>query len=463
MSTPGERRSVVRFAWVAALFVVLTCYFGLMHFDLDEFAAVKQPYEMLGGDYTLGYLRAHEYAHALDCAARAYRFFWQYRPLHSPLIAERDKGLFATEERRFGYVKPAQPDSMTLAVYRKRLIVPEPDRFYREGSGTPLLTEVAAIPSLALVRLVTARGPDLLDYQFGWRFHPIFLLARLHTVLAGLLCVALVFTILRREVDGDTAVLGAALLAALPPALLFFPNLHHDYLLAPLVLLASYLFVRQRYVIGGVAFGLAMGAKNTAVFVVPVALLFAVLEAVRVRRAEGPVAARADLRRRLMGFATFGLVSLVSLAPFANPVSEFQEILTPITHRAFDPRGENVAQFALTSPAGSETAPAAAIRIVTTVVNYTMPMLFVALALPVLWSLARTPMARYAYCFLLTIFPSSLVFGYGLKYRSLMFLPFFALLAPHVMGRRAMMGLLVVLLVIDVVYVLDPLTARGLG
>jgi hypothetical protein len=89
---------------VIAGYLVFAAAFGTVKLDVDEFKIVKEPYELLGGDYTLGYLKAHEFDHALDCAARSYRFYWQYRPRFSPIIAERDRTLFAAEERRFGYV-----------------------------------------------------------------------------------------------------------------------------------------------------------------------------------------------------------------------------------------------------------------------------------------------------------------------------------------------------------------------
>jgi hypothetical protein len=68
-------------------------------------------------------------------------------------------------------------------VYESRLVVPEPDRFYRNGAGEPLLTAVIRLPGLALVRLLTAKGPDLLSYQFHWPYHPIFLVTRLQGLL----------------------------------------------------------------------------------------------------------------------------------------------------------------------------------------------------------------------------------------------------------------------------------------
>ena len=160
----------------------------------------------------------------------------------------------------------------------------------------------------------------------------------------------LVFHILLKEVPRSTAVLGAAIFAALPAGLIWFPNMHYDAVLAPFVLLASYLFVRERHLLGGLAFGLALASKNTAVFVLPAAVLFVALEALRLRRLEGESAAFASARQRFRGFAIFCLASLVTLTPFANPISHAREILTPIVARQYDPRGENLAKYNLTAP-----------------------------------------------------------------------------------------------------------------
>src|SRR6185295_6392081 len=102
---------------------VVAGWFGSSRLDIDEFRVIKEPYEMLGGDYTLGYLASHEPARAFACAARAYAFYWKYRPLSSPIIDERDRQAFAEEERRFGYVKPAATTLQRQEIYEHRLIV----------------------------------------------------------------------------------------------------------------------------------------------------------------------------------------------------------------------------------------------------------------------------------------------------------------------------------------------------
>src|SRR5262249_24044544 len=150
------------------------------------------------------------FGHALECAARSYRFYWQYRPRFSPIIAERDRTLFAAEEQRFGYVKPEQASEKTLAHYQKRLIVPEPDRFYRYGAGEGLLAQLLRLPSLRLVQLLAGSGRVLLDLQFHRHYHWLFLVLRLQGLVAGALCLLLVQRILAREGPPDAAWLGTA-------------------------------------------------------------------------------------------------------------------------------------------------------------------------------------------------------------------------------------------------------------
>jgi hypothetical protein len=453
---------------ILAIFVVLACVFGSLPLDIDEFRVIKEPYEMIGGDYTMAYLRAGEWARALDCIARSYALYWKYRPLSSPLIEPRDQARFREEERRFGYVKPGPTTAQSLDVYRHRLIVPEPDRFYRHGAGAPLLSAILRIPALALTRLVTLRGPDLLDHQFRGRLHPVFIAPRLQGIVAGMICIVLVFVFLRRETSREQALLGAALLGAVPPALLYFPNLHYDAILAPLVLAASYAFVRDRHGIGGVFFGLAMAAKNTAVIVAPAAGLFVIAEAVRRARAEGRASARSYLTRKAAGLAWFCLVGVVALAPFAHPVSQLREILTPVVSRPIDPRGEDPARYTMlgTARAGaradSTAVQATTVSRIRTGVGYNLSLLFVLLGMPLVWSRLSSPWGRFGFWLLLLSFPLRLVMGDGLSYRSLVFLPFFATIAALVLDRRALVGLIVILVILDLMFLLDPISATGI-
>jgi hypothetical protein len=453
---------------VIAGYLVFAAAFGTVKLDLDEFKIVKEPYELLGGDYTLGYLKAHELTHALDCAARSYRFYWQYRPRFSPIIAERDRTLFAAEERRFGYVPPDQTSAKTLAHYQKRLIVPEPDRFYRYGAGEGLLAQLLRIPSLALLQVLSGSGRVLLDLQFHRNYHWLFLILRLQGLVAGALCLQLVYRILAREAPSERAWLGMAWLAVLPPVLACFPNLHFDAILAPLLLLAAMLFVRGRHVAGGIAFGLALAAKNTAVFLLPAALAFVAWEIAEAHRGGGWPAAREGLRRRAVGLSGFLLMAIVSLAPFANPVSMVREILTPVIAQPFDARGVDVGGFSLASRFGVEPAAAGVVpqrRIVLMIrqlVGSNMRLLMLLIGLPLAWSRITRPLNRLGFFFLLLVFPYALLFGDGLGYRSLMFLPFFALIAAEVLGRRMLLATIAAFLLVDLVFVVDPISSTGM-
>jgi dolichyl-phosphate-mannose-protein mannosyltransferase len=453
---------------VIAGYVGFAAAFGTVKLDVDEFKIVKEPYELLGGDYTVGYLKAHEFGNALDCAARSYRFYWQYRPRFSPVIAEHDRTLFAAEERRFGYVPPDQTSAKTLVHYQKRLIVPEPDRFYRYGAGEGLLAQLLRIPSLALFQGLAGSGRVLLELQFTRNYHWLFLVLRLQGLVAGALCLLLVHRILAREAPSDGAWLGVAWLAVLPPVLAFFPNLHFDAIMAPLLLLAATLFVRGRHVAGGIAFGLALAAKNTAVFLLPAALAFVAWEIAEAHRGGGWPAARERLRRRAVGLSVFSLMALVSLAPFANPVSMAREILTPVIAQPFDARGVDVGGFSLASRFGVEPAAPGVVpqrRIVLMIrqlVGTNMRMLMLLIGLPLAWSRITRPLNRLGFFFLLLVFPYALVFGDGLGYRSLMFLPFFALIAAEVLGRRMLLATIAAFLLVDLVFVVDPISSTGL-
>jgi hypothetical protein len=450
-------------------FVLLAALFGTARLDIDEFGFIKEPYELVGGDYTLGYLRAHEFANALDCAGRSYRFFWHYRPLYSPIIAARDQVLFAAEERRFGYVRPEEAGSKSLDAYRQRLIVPEPDRFYRHGAGEGLLSPVLRMPALALTRLLSRPGRDLLDLQFHRDYHWLFLIPRLQGLLAGVLCLLLVRWALVSAGRPDVAVLGMAWMAVLPPTLSCFPNIHYDAILAPLVLLSSVLFVRGRHGWAGVAFGLALAAKNTAVFMLPAAIAFVAWEAMEAYRSGGAVAARATLSRRGMGTAWFAVTALAALTPFADPVSMIQEILIPVFPRPYDMRGEDVASFGVMAQftargatAAGLAAPNPAVLLFRVITGFDVKLLLLLIGLPLVWSRISLPISRFSFFFLLMVFPYSVIFGGMLEYRSLMFLPFCALIAAEVLGRRALLATIAAFLVVDLIFAFDPISSAGL-
>src|SRR5262249_9105416 len=160
----------------------------------------------------------------------------KYRPLFSPIIDEKDKHLFQREETRFGYTKPVSVQRATdpdrIAKYAQRLVVPEPDRFYRNGTGKPLLPAILTIAPLGVTQLISSGDRNLLVIQHTFNYHPMFILARLAQILSGLFTILVVYWILAREYDQTKAVLGAAVMAFFPVSIRCFPNLHHDAILA---------------------------------------------------------------------------------------------------------------------------------------------------------------------------------------------------------------------------------------
>ena len=333
-------------ALVCAVYLTLSGVYGSVNLDVDEFSFVREPYEMVGGDYTKRYLTKHEVGNAAVTALKSYYFYWKYRPLFSPIIDEKDKDLFHREETRFGYKKPVSVQRATdpdrIAKYAQRLVVPEPDRFYRNGAGKPLLPAILSIPQLGLTQLVSSGDRNLLVIQHTYNYHPMFILVRLAQILSGLFTILVVYWILAREYDQTKAVLGAAIMAFFPLSIKYFPNLHHDAFLAPFALLAAYWFTKQQYLRAGIFFGLALASKNAAIFLAPALLGYVIWEVLDARKNDPGRSLFAASRQGMRGWATAMLVGFVVLAPFANPISYVSEILTPITHRPYDPRGEDV-------------------------------------------------------------------------------------------------------------------------
>src|SRR5262245_6969214 len=439
---------------LALLYLAAACVAGSMRLDIDEFTFVKEPYELLGGDYTAGYARAGEYGAALTSALKAYRLYWKYRPLFSPIVSEEDKALFAAEEKRFGYVNPhrgGQPAEKNEAAYRKRLVVPEPDRFYAHGAGKPLLAAIVNIPGLALVGLATRNGPDLLSYQYKYRYHPIFILVRLGSILAGLATLVLVYLIAEAAWGRRRAMLAGALFLAYPPVLLYFPNIHHDAYMVPFLLAGAWCVVKDRYVAAGLSFGLALAAKNTAIFMLPAVAAFLLW---RGWRTDSPFAKPAR------GFLVTLAFAAAALVPFANPVSYAREIATPVSGRDYDPRGEDVSSFTLHAQA-ADSEVRQSVRQLQRVIPWHAFLAFVLLGILVCGPRLRDPMVALAFFFLLMMFPHGLVFGQGLGYRSLMFAPFFCLAAVRLSTTRWCVPAIALLAAADVGVLLDPLSARG--
>src|SRR4051812_28855036 len=84
--TPGHRLSLV-----CAVYLILSAIFGSMNLDVDEIGFLREPYEMIGGDYTRRYLAEHDLGGAASTIGRSYYFYWKYRPLFAPIIDEEDR------------------------------------------------------------------------------------------------------------------------------------------------------------------------------------------------------------------------------------------------------------------------------------------------------------------------------------------------------------------------------------
>jgi hypothetical protein len=350
-----------------------------------------------------------------------------------------------------------------------------------------------SMPQLALVQLFSSSDRNLLYHQYNSNYHPMFILTRLVQILAGLATVLLVYWVLARECDPSKALLGAAIMAFMPIAIQFFPNAHQDAVFTPFAFAAAYQFHRQRFVWAGVWLGLALGSKNTAIFLLPVMLAVAVS---RMRPFDMPDSAE-RWRVQLRGLLSTGVLALIVMTPFGSPISYAQEVLTPITHRAYDPRGLNVESFTLTgrakgqseingtnatatvptsgaaeaaTPSGfatwvegtfAETNPAARMAHMLLRLE-TSDFFFLALGILLLWNVPRGSFAQMAYWFLLIGLPYGIMFGYGLAYRYLVFVPFFAALCVLMMPKRALVTLIALLLCVDVIYCSDPLSSGGM-
>jgi hypothetical protein len=455
---------------VCLLYIVMAGIFASVNLDIDEFGFIRDPYELLGGDYTVGYLKQHRIADAASTVMKSYYFYWTYRPLYSPLISEKDKMMFATQERDFAYTKPAsvsKDDRQALTKYGQRLIVPEPDRFYSHGAGKPLLSAIASIPQLALVKLISPNDKNLLYYQYRYNYHGIFIVTRLVQLLAGLATILIVYWILARECDQTRALIGAASVGLFPTAIEYFPNLHHDSILAPFLVLSLYFFLKEHYKKAGLFFGLALASKNVAIFMLPVFAAQVIFNLMEAHRASSGLDWKTTLRK-LTGPLKALTIGVLVLLPFANPISYAREILTPVTHRATDSRGENVEQSTLSGRLGSPTHPAAAVERPS--VRFLQMMLrlesndffFLAIAVVLFYSTRQESLMRMCFLFLLMSLPYGLIFGYGLNYRSLQFVPFFALVIGRLIPRQYAIAFVSFLLLIDVVYCIDPISANEL-
>ena len=458
----------------APLFLICLAYlfcsglFATSNLDIDEFTFIREPYELLGGDYTRKLVQQGDVRQAATTAAKAYYFYWKYRPLFSPIIDPADRELFRAEEDRFGYVQPgavAAGSDNAEAAYKQRLVVPEPNRFYSHGAGKPLLSAVLSIPQLALLNVIA--GQSLLNYQFAYNYHPLFILTRLVQIFAGLATILITYHIARRAFDEPRALVAAALVALFPTSIKFFPNIHHDSLLPPFLLLFVWYATQSRYIAAGLWFGLALAVKNTAIFVMAGMAALVAWDFLRSVVAREPLHDAATVfLPRARGLVLATVMSVATLLPFANPASYLAEIATPLTHRATDTRGENVESFSVSSQLSSTPEPGRSaqrpgVTLARKVLRMESTDFFLwAVALLVLATQAiRAPIARASIAIMLIVTPYGIVFGYDvLMYRALPFVPFFALLATSIAKPRHAWVLVGLLCVLNVLLLIDPVT-----
>lgn len=456
------------------LVIICVCYlaasaiFGSVNLEGDERKFVLEPYQLLGGDYTRAYIAGGESGAALRCALKSYFFFWRYRPMFAPLIREDHKKIFEPEEERFGYEKASgasDASEVTLETYRKWQIVPEPDRWYHHGAGKPLLPAILTVPALGLVELVTRGGPTLLEYQFSENYHPVFILVRLPHILAGLISVLLMYRVLREREGERRAIVGSSIFALFPLSIQWFPNLHHDAIMVPFAIAATSAFLKERYVKSGIWYGLALASKNAAVLLLPALLFVMVGRLMTHKRSDDPLTYTRTLRRVACGLPLFLVVSLLVLAPFANPVSYMNEVLTPFTGREYDPRGEDVSSFSLSArtqdPLSSgefKSVRRPEIMLLDGMNIVNAAFFFMILSSVLALRHASGDLLKVSVVMLLLIIPYQLVFGRPLNYRYLLFLPFFVFTLASLGKVKHLKWLLAFLVLVDVVMLIDPMT-----
>ncbi len=445
---------------ICGLYLSLAGVFSTTTLDIDEFTFIREPYEILGGDYTVGYLKLHEYIHALQTLARSYYFFWYYRPLNAPVIRQDDRSIFEEEEKKFGYVRPsavAADDPAAIEKYRARLVVPEPDRFYSHGAGKPLLPALISIPQMASLKLLGITSEEFLAAQYHRRYSPIFSVFRLAQIGCGLASILLVFKILERNVSLQKAYLGATIFAIFPVTIKYFPNVHHDAVLVPFVLLTVYFESKGRYAKAGVSYGLALASKNLSVILLPAMAINLFISGMRIWKSQGLTDALVFLRPRLLGLGLMGGISFATLLPFANPISYAQEILTPVMSRPIDPRGENVSQWTVRGIVGDQSALSSQVKFAQRFLYFNdLGFFFFVLALCLAVQRPLSSTARLSVTIMVIYLPLSSIFGLSLGYRTLFLIPFFVLSATELLQVNQLKGLALATALLSMIYISNP-------
>lgn len=112
------------------------------------------------------------------------------------------------------------------------------------------------------------------------------LAARLPTLFASLIIIAVIYKLADTLYDKTTANLAVLILALSPMAILFAITLFTDTLLAALLCFSLLMAARQKWAGAGWAFGLAFACKQTALFFLPLIITVSALEWIH-RRARG--------------------------------------------------------------------------------------------------------------------------------------------------------------------------------
>jgi hypothetical protein len=170
------------------------------------------------------------------------------------------------------------------------------------------------------------------------------------------------------------------------------------------------------------------------------------------------------------------IVALVTLLPFANPVSYVHEVLTPVAGRDFDPRGEDVESFSLgaqiTGEATSSSVTSSNVQVskvvllqqfVKSIVPWNTHLGFVVLAILACGPRIKDDVFAISFIFLLMMLPYRIIFGSGLGYRSLIFVPFLCIVASRMTTLRWGLSAAAFLAVVSFVMLLDPFAAQGLS
>jgi hypothetical protein len=368
--------------------------------------------------------------------------------------------MFSNEEREFAYIKPVSvqsDDPAAIEKYQERLVVPEPDRFYTHGAGKPLLPALLSIPQLALLKSSGITIGQILYTQYHQRYDAIFIIFRLIQIFAGLVSIFLVFKIVERTIDTEKAYLAAVIFALFPVTIKYFPNLHHDAILVPFVLLAVYLQMVNRFVAAGAAYGLALASKNVAIILLPALAADFAIRGFHLWKEAEMTTALAFMRTRLTHLTVMGAIALVTLSPFANPISYAQEVLTPVINRPIDPRGENVGQWTLTGLVSDKSNLSPQVAFAKKFLYFNdLGFMFFVLALCLAIQRPLTNITRLSLIVMVLYLPISSIFGVMLEWRTLFLVPFFVMAAAELLQLRQLRWLVAAMAVLALIYVSDP-------